>query len=88
VLLVAEALKRADKAGDLSGESILKNGVETLKDYQLGIGSDPVTYTATDHRPAGKVPIYEWKGGKFHLVDMVDVQGRWPEKWAKEWLGW
>jgi branched-chain amino acid transport system substrate-binding protein len=59
-----------------------------MKDLELGIGAAPVTFTATDHRPAGKVNIYEWKGGKFTLVEDVDVKGRWPEKWATEWLGW
>jgi branched-chain amino acid transport system substrate-binding protein len=89
VLLVTEALKRADKAGgDLSGPAILQKGFETIKDFDLGVGSPPVTFTATDHRPAGKVPIYEWRGGKFTLVELVDVKGRWPEKWANEWLGW
>ncbi len=88
VLLMTEALKRADKAGDLSGPGILHKGFETLKDFELGIGSAPVTFTATDHRPAGKVPIYEYKGGKFSLVEVVDIKGRWPVKWEKEWLGW
>jgi len=89
VLVLADALKRADKAGgDLSGPAILEKGFETMKDLELGIGAAPVTFTATDHRPAGKVNIYEWKGGKFTLVEDVDVKGRWPEKWATEWLGW
>jgi branched-chain amino acid transport system substrate-binding protein len=89
VLLLAEALKRADKAGgDLSGPAILQKGFETLKDFDLGLGSAPVTFTAEDHRPAGKVPIYEYRGGKFTLVEQVDVKGRWPEKWNKDWLGW
>jgi branched-chain amino acid transport system substrate-binding protein len=89
VLLVTEALKRADKAGgDLNGPTILQKGFETMKDFDLGVGSAPVTFTATDHRAAGKVPIYEWRGGKFILVEQVDVKGRWPEKWANEWLGW
>ena len=89
VLVLADALKRADKAGgDLSGPAILEKGFETMKDLELGIGAAPVTFTATDHRPAGKVNIYEWKGGKFTLVEQVDVKGRWPEKWATEWLGW
>ena len=89
VLLVAEALKRADKAGgDLNGPTMLQKGFETMKAFDLGVGSAPVTYTATDHRAAGKVPIYECRGGKFTLVEQVDVKGRWPEKWANEWLGW
>jgi branched-chain amino acid transport system substrate-binding protein len=89
VLLLAEALKRTDKAGgDLSGPAILQKGFETMQDLDLGLGSAPVSFTATDHRPAGKVPIYEWRGGKFTLVEQVDVKGRWPEKWAAEWCGW
>jgi branched-chain amino acid transport system substrate-binding protein len=89
VLLLTEALKRTGKAGtDMSGPAIVQKGFETMKDFELGIGSAPVSYTATDHRPAGKVTIYEWKGGKFSLVELVDVKGRWPEKWANEWLGW
>jgi branched-chain amino acid transport system substrate-binding protein len=89
VLLVAEALKRTDRAGgDLSGPTILQKGFETMKDLELGLGSAPVTLTASDHRPAGKVTVYEWKGGKFSLVEQVDIKGRWPEKWANDWLGW
>jgi len=88
VLGLAEALRRADKAGDLSGESILRNGFETLKDFPIGLGLSPVTMTGTDHRVGGEVPIYEWKSGKFSLVERVDLKGRWPEKWSKEWIGW
>ena len=88
VLVLWEALKRADKAGDLSGESILKKGFETMKNFPIGLGAPPVTYTATDHRVAGKVPIYEIKDGKFQLVEKVDLQGTWPDKWANDWLGW
>ncbi|MBW2264966.1 MAG: ABC transporter substrate-binding protein [Deltaproteobacteria bacterium] len=88
VLGLAEALKRADKAGDLSGESILKNGFETMRGFDVGLGVSPVTFTATDHRIAGKVPIYEWKDEKFSLVERVDLKGRWPKKWANEWMGW
>jgi branched-chain amino acid transport system substrate-binding protein len=88
VLILWEALKRADKTGDLSGESVLKNGFETFKNFEIGLGAPPVTYTSTDHRVAGKVPIYEIKGGKFQLVELVDLKGRWSNKWANEWLGW
>jgi branched-chain amino acid transport system substrate-binding protein len=88
VLALAEAMKRADKAGALSGESILKNGFETMKNFDVGLGVPPLNYTGTDHRISGKVPIYEVKDGKFQVVEVVDLKGRWPEKWAKEWLGW
>ena len=88
VLGLAEAMKRADKAGDLSGESILKNGFETMENFDVGLGVPPLNYTATDHRISGNVPIYEIKDGKFQVVEVVDLKGRWPKKWASEWLGW
>ncbi|MFC1813459.1 ABC transporter substrate-binding protein [Thermodesulfobacteriota bacterium] len=88
VLALWEALKRADAAGDLSGESIVKNGFETFNKLDIGLSVPPLTYTSTDHRIAGKVPIYEVKDGKFQIVEIVDLKGRWPEKWANEWLGW
>jgi len=88
VLGLAEALRRADKAGDLSGESILKNGFETLKGFDVGLGLAPVTFTSTDHRVGGQVPIYELKNGTFNLVEKVDLKGRWPDKWANDWIGW
>jgi branched-chain amino acid transport system substrate-binding protein len=88
VLALWEAMKRADKAGSLSGESILKNGFETLRGFDIGLSVPPLNYTATDHRIAGKLPIYEIKGGKFEIVKVVDLKKRWPDKWANEWLGW
>ncbi|MGB7920748.1 MAG: ABC transporter substrate-binding protein [Desulfobacterales bacterium] len=87
-LALAEAMKRADKAGKLDGESILKEGFETMKDYDLGLGGPKLTYTAADHRVSGVVPVYEVKDGKFNFVTKVDLESRWPEKWEKEWLGW
>jgi len=87
-LALWEALKRADKAGGLGGENILKNGFETFRDVDIGLRVPPLTYTATDHRVAGKVPIYTIKGGKIELVVTVDLKSRWPEKWANEWIGW
>jgi len=88
VLILREALIRADKAGKLDGESILKLGFETMKNFDIGLGAPPVTFTATDHRVAGAVQVYEIKDGKFQLVEKVDLKGRWPEKWANEWIGW
>lgn len=87
-LLLWEALKRADKAGDLTGEGILKKGFETLSGFDIGLRVPPLTYTSTDHRVAGKVPIYEIKDGKITYFETVDLKGRWPDKWANEWLGW
>ena len=88
MLILREALMRADKAGKLDGESILKLGFETMNNFEIGLGAPPVTFTATDHRVTSVVPVYEIKNGKFQLVEKVDLKGRWPEKWAKEWMGW
>jgi branched-chain amino acid transport system substrate-binding protein len=87
VLALWEAMKRADKAGALNGEGILKKGFETMQEFDLGLGGAKLTYTSTDHRVSGKVPVYEYKGGKFQLVQVTDLQGRWPDKW-QSWLGW
>jgi len=87
-LALWEALKRADKAGGLSGENILKNGFETMNGFKLGLGGAPLTYTDKDHRISGQIPIYEIKGGQIVLLDVVDLKGRWSDKWEKEWLGW
>jgi len=87
-LVTWEALKRADKAGDLTGDGIMKKGFETLSLFDIGLGASPITFTTTDHRPTTGCLIQEWKGGKFQEVERVDLKQRWPEKWAKEWLGW
>lgn len=88
VLGLAEAMRRADKAGGLDGENILKAGFETMRDFEIGLGVPPVTLTATDHRIAGTVSIYEWKDGEFSLVKNVDLESRWPKKWENDWMGW
>jgi branched-chain amino acid transport system substrate-binding protein len=87
VLALWEAMKRADKAGALNGEGILKKGFETMKDFDLGLGGAKLTYTDTDHRVSGTVPVYELKDGKFQLVQVTDLKSRWPDKW-QSWLGW
>ncbi|NIN69816.1 MAG: branched-chain amino acid ABC transporter substrate-binding protein, partial [Anaerolineae bacterium] len=61
VLLLWEAMKRADTAGNLTGEGI-KDAFETLEDYDIGLGAPPVTFTATDHRPASAINIYIIRG--------------------------
>lgn len=87
-LVLWEAMKRADKAGDLTGPGIMTKGFETMRNFHIGLGAGDVSYTATDHRPTGGVLVQEWKDGKFQEVEFVDVKGRWPQRWAKEWLGW
>jgi branched-chain amino acid transport system substrate-binding protein len=80
VVVWSEALRRADKAGQLTGEGV-KKAAETLKDFDLGGLTSPVTYTSNDHRPSTKTPIYMIKGGKLVKVAEFDM----PRK--EEWLG-
>ncbi|MCP4630495.1 MAG: ABC transporter substrate-binding protein [bacterium] len=88
VLALREALKRADSAGDLSGENIMKKGFETFEEFDIGLRVSPLTYTSTDHRGAGAVNIYQIKNRKFVFMTKIDLIERWPVKWANEWFGW
>jgi len=75
-----EALRRADRAGQLHSEGV-RAALETFKDFDLGGIAANVTYTATDHRPSTKVPIYQIQSGKLVKVVEYDL----PRK--AEWLG-
>jgi len=88
VMLLWEAMLRADKAGKLNGEGIMKVGFESMRNFDLGLGAPPVTFTPEDHRPTSIAQIYIYKDGKFQLLDRIDLKKRWPDKWEKEWLGW
>jgi len=80
VMVWSEALKRADKAGQLTGPGI-KAASETLKDFSTGGLSQPVTYTPTDHRATLTSEIFQVQGGK--LVKIAEYAlPRTPE-----WLG-
>ncbi len=80
VMVWSEALKRADKAGQLNGPGV-KAATETLADFSTGGLSQSVTYTPTDHRPTMTTSIYQVQGGK--LVKIGDyIMPR-----TKEWLG-
>ena len=87
-LVLWEAMKRADKAGDLTSVGIMKKGFETMRNYDLGLGASPVSYTQYDHRPATGCLIQEWKNGKFQELERVNLKNRWPQQWEKDWLGW
>jgi len=92
-LITWEALKRAKKAGvDVTktnaGPKIMTEGFETMRNFDIGLGAAPISFTATDHRPATGCRIQVWKDGKFQVVEDVNLKARWPEKWEKEWLGW
>jgi len=69
ILCVAEALKMADKSGNLTPSGITA-AFEQFKDFDTGGLAPPLTFTKTDHRASMAAKIYEIKGGK-----MVDVSG-------------
>lgn len=92
-LITWEAMKRTDAKGvDVTkadaGAAIMKEGFETLRNYDVGLGAAPISFTPTDHRPATGCIVQEWKGGKFQIVDNVDLKKRWPDLWETKWLGW
>jgi len=79
-LVWTEALKRADKAGQLTGEGV-KAALETFKNFDLGGLTEPVTYTPSDHRPTTTVNIYQIKEGKLTKAKRYDMDRR------PDWLG-
>jgi len=87
VLMMAEGMRRADKAGKLTGPG-LREAFETFRNWAPGLGLQAVTLSATDHRPGSVVPIYRVRGGKFELVKNVDLKARWPKQWDGEFFGY
>ncbi len=72
MLVMWEALKIADKKGQLNGPG-LKAALETIKDFDTqGCTAAPITFSPTDHRPNTKLYIYKASGGK--LVKVKDVE--------------
>ena len=72
ILSVTEALKAADKAGDLTPSGI-RNAFEQFRNFSTGGLAPPLTFTKTDHRASMAAKIYQIRGDK-----MVDVSG-WVE---------
>ncbi|MFH1241050.1 MAG: ABC transporter substrate-binding protein [Pseudomonadota bacterium] len=92
-LILWEAMKRAAKKGvDLTkpgcGPAVMTEGFETFRNFDIGLGASPISFTVTDHRPTTGCLVQEWKGGKLVEVERVDLKQRWPELWEKKWLGW
>jgi branched-chain amino acid transport system substrate-binding protein len=81
MMVLTEALKIADKKGQLNGPGV-KAALETLKDFDTG-GLTPakLTFTPTDHRPSMTVNIMEMQKGKLVLKQTIEL----PRK--AEWLG-
>jgi branched-chain amino acid transport system substrate-binding protein len=80
VTVWAEALRRADKAGDLTSEGV-KKATESLANFDVGGLTANVTYTSADHRPSTKVNIFMVKDGKLVKVKEYDLPRR------ADWLG-
>jgi branched-chain amino acid transport system substrate-binding protein len=72
MLVMAEGLKRAKKAGNLSGPG-LKDALETLKDFDTGGLTAPITFTPKDHRPNTALSIYT-VGENGDLVKVKDAK--------------
>ncbi|MBI5523404.1 MAG: ABC transporter substrate-binding protein [Desulfarculus sp.] len=72
-LVMAEGLKRAKKAGKLDAPG-LKAALETIKDFDTGGLTAPITFTPTDHRPNTTLTIYTvGKGGSMQKIQEVTM---------------
>jgi len=73
ILAVSEALKLADKAGNLTPAGI-RNAFETFKNFSTGGLAPPLTFTSTDHRASMAAKMYEVKDNKFIAVsDWIEL---------------
>jgi len=59
----------------------VKAALETLKDFDLGGLTAPVSYTSSDHRPTTTVSIYQIKNGKLAKAKQYEMERK------PEWLG-
>jgi branched-chain amino acid transport system substrate-binding protein len=78
MMIMWEAMKKAEA---LDGPSV-KAALETLKDFDTGGLTAPVTFTSTDHRPNTTLNINKMDAeGKIVTVKTVTLERR------PEWLG-
>jgi branched-chain amino acid transport system substrate-binding protein len=63
ILVIAEALKKAVKAGKLTPPAV-RAQLEKLRNFSTGGLAMPITYTATDHRASMCCIVYVVKKGK------------------------
>ncbi|GAB4367530.1 MAG: ABC transporter substrate-binding protein [Deltaproteobacteria bacterium] len=80
MMVLCEALKIADKKGELNGPGV-KAALETFQDFDTGGLTSRITYTPTDHRPNMSAKIFEYHGGKMVYKTTIEL----PRK--AEWLG-
>ncbi|MGE4552112.1 MAG: ABC transporter substrate-binding protein [Desulfovibrionaceae bacterium] len=70
MLTMAEGLKKAAAAGEVTGET-LKKALETVTDYDpMGL-APKITYAPTDHRPNMAVFLYRVEGARLVFVQEV-----------------
>ena len=73
ILCTGEALKRADKAGNLTSAGI-RDALDGFRSYDTGGLAPPLTFTNEDHRASTAAKIYEIKGDKMLPVsDWVEL---------------
>lgn len=85
VLMMVEAMSRADKAGKLNGPGI-RDAFYTFKDWDPGLGAPPFTITPDDHRPTSVFPVRIIKDGKLQLLTRIDLRAKYPDRWSR-WIG-
>jgi branched-chain amino acid transport system substrate-binding protein len=81
MMVLWEGLKRADTAGELNGTG-LKKGLESLKDFDTGGLTAPITFTSTDHRPNTALRIFKMSNNKLVPVKSVAIERE------DRFLGW
>ena len=73
ILSVTEALKAADKAGDLTPSGI-RNAFEKFQNFSTDGLGPPLTFTKTDHRASMAAKMYQIQNGKIVPVsDWIEL---------------
>jgi branched-chain amino acid transport system substrate-binding protein len=73
ILSVTEALRTADKAGDLTPAGI-RNAFELFRNFSTGGLGPPLTFTKTDHRASMAAKMYQIQKGKIVPVsDWIEL---------------
>lgn len=69
---IGKALKTADGAPITGAE--VKTALETVKNFETGGVSKPISFSATNHAGLQSTPLYVVKGAKFEkLMDEIDI---------------
>ncbi|RDV82875.1 ABC transporter substrate-binding protein [Ammonifex thiophilus] len=71
-MIMLEGVKRA--GNNLTGEGVRK-GLESLKDFDTGGLSAPITFTATSHRGTDRIRLARVENGKFvYITDWISCR--------------